>query len=559
MGAAHPKGVLAIEFGGYSAAGLREENQDAFAAALPVGDKGAVAVIADGVSTASRAAEASQTVVQEFIAEYQATPRTWQVKDAAAKVLNALNRWLCHHEGMVTTFSALIVKGQTAHIFHTGDCRIYRMRDNSFEQLTRDHRNAGALTRVLGMEFHLEVDYQTDEILKGDRYLLVTDGVHDVLSKAVLGSHFGAESLEFCARAAVESSIEQGSDDNCSCLLVEIVDVPHESIDEAHKRLTRQAIPPLMNPGVTLDEFTVKRVLFSGTRSYLYLVENEQGKQMVLKAPSVSFQDDLEYLEGFMREEWIGKRLDNPGVMKIYDRPHDSRFLYYVAEYIEGQTLRQWINDHPNPHVEEVRRIANELTKALRALHRAQMVHRDLKPENIMIDSSGQVKLIDFGSVYVAGFDEAQVAAYETHPVGSVGYVAPECLLNQPATFRTDLYALGVVVYEMLTGNLPHKAPLSREPEAWLHRDYISLRKSGREDLPEWLDLTLQKTLMRNPLHRYNALSEFITDLSQPNPEFIRQIESAPFIERRPLLFWQLTSTVFFILLMLSLLINLTD
>ena len=155
---------LAVSYGGASLAGPRAINEDAFAAAPPNRLKGAVAVIADGVSSGEQAQKAAQTAVTEFIDEYLATPETWTVKTAAARVLNALNRWFCHHDGMATTFSAVIAKGRTAHIFHVGDSRIYRLRNGDFEQLTRDHRKQGMLTGALGAELHIEVDYLAEDL-----------------------------------------------------------------------------------------------------------------------------------------------------------------------------------------------------------------------------------------------------------------------------------------------------------------------------------------------------------------------------------------------------------
>ena len=323
-----------------------------------------MAVIADGLSSGEQAGRASQTVVTEFIDEYLATPETWTVKRSAARVLNALNRWFCHHEGMATTFSAMIAKGRTAHVFHVGDSRVYRFRGGDLEQLTRDHRKQSMLTNALGMELDLEVDYLAEDLAEGDIFVMTTDGVHDVLGTPQLRQRVDAAAamnapLEETARALVDSALAAGSEDNLSCLLVRIDGTPSEDIDEAHRRLTRQVIPPVMDTGARIDGYRVVRIIASGTRSHIYLVEDPTGKRMALKAPSESFAEDPVYLDGFIREEWIGKRIDHPGVMKVLPRP-DSRFLYYLAEYIEGRSLRQWIVDNPAPAIEEVRRLVGK-------------------------------------------------------------------------------------------------------------------------------------------------------------------------------------------------------
>ncbi|MXY53471.1 MAG: bifunctional protein-serine/threonine kinase/phosphatase [Gammaproteobacteria bacterium] len=553
---AAPK-ALAVSYGGVSLPGVRSTNEDAFAAAPPDRLKGAVAVIADGLSSSEQAQMASQTAVTEFIDEYLATPETWTAKTAAARVLNALNRWFCHHEGMATTVSAVIAKGRTAHVFHVGDSRVYRLRDGNLEQLTRDHRKQAMLTNALGMELHMEVDYLAEDLADGDVFLLTTDGIHDVLGAQELRRGVALAtavdaSLEDVAKSVVASALEQGSDDNVSCLIARIDAAPAEDIDEAHRRLTRQVIPPPLSPGARIDGFRVLRTIDEGTRSHIYLAEDESGRRVALKVPSEAFAEDPVYLDGFIREEWIGRRIEHPGVMKVLPRP-ESRFLYYIAEHIDGRTLRQWMLDHPRPAIDEVRRLVGEIARALRAFQRLQMVHRDLKPDNVMVGRDGNAKIIDFGTAYAQGFDELSSAVRETHPVGSVGYVAPECLLGQGATHAADIYALGIVTYEMLTGKLPYKPPLARDAKAYLGRPYIPLAEAGRPDLPKWIDLTLAKATAQDPANRYEALSELTTDLSQPNPDLVRRAESAPLLEKNPTLFWKLVSAALAALLALTL------
>lgn len=458
---------------------------------------------------------------------------------------------------MATTLSAVILKGRTAHIFHVGDSRVYRLRAGDLEQLTRDHRKQAYLTHAVGMDLDLEVDYLVLDVVEGDVFAMTTDGVHDVVGFQGLRERVRKAAADGCleatARAVVDVALERGSTDNASCLLVRIDSAPTEDIDEAHRRLTRQTIPPALTSGNRIDGYRVVRTIAAGTRSHVYLVEDAAGHRLVLKTPSESFAEDAVYLDGFVREEWIGGRVDHPGVMKILPRPADSRFLYYLAEHIEGRTLRQWMLDHPRPPIDEVRRLVEAMAKALRAFQRLQMVHRDLKPENVMIDRDGAAKIIDFGTVHVQGFDELSSAVRETWPVGSVGYCAPECLLGHPATHAADIYALGVVAYEMLTGTLPHKAPLRRDANAYVDRPYIPLERAGRTDLPKWVDLALAKATAPNPAHRYEALSELVTDLMQPNPALLRRVRSAPLLEKNPTLFWQIASGVLAGLLILSL------
>lgn len=559
---------LEIAVGGYSSAGVKPINEDAFAVRAPKGSalalKGIAACIADGASCSEQAKLASETAVTHFLSDYYSTPDTWPVKTAGARVLSALNSWLYHHgkqsilphNGLVTTFSGVIIKSTSAHIFHAGDSRIALYRGGKLIALTRDHSHyqrdgAVFLTRALGMDSHLEVDYSIEEIERGDILLLSTDGVHGVLTNAELAAHLIApiDNFELRARQIVDDALRKGSDDNVSCLLLRIDNLPLADIDEVHRQLTQLAIPPVLEPGHRIDGLCVQRVLHNGTRSHLYLVQQENsGKQYVLKAPSPNFADDPQYLEGFIREQWVASRVQHHGVMKIFPRPEHSPFLYLLCEYIEGQTLRQWLFDNPKPSFETVRNILRDIVGALRALQRMHMTHRDLKPENIMLTVDGQIKLIDFGTVHIGGFDEVASPLKDDGPVGSADYIAPEYLLGENGAFSSDIFSLGVIVYEMLTGALPYKLSMNRQRNLRNLRAYNYLpARERRKDIPLWLDLALQKATQPDARLRYQALSEFMQDLAVPNPDLVRSHERAPLLQRNPIRVWQVTTLLLLI------------
>lgn len=569
-------GDLQLSFGGQSIAGTKPNNEDAFCAQLPTELstrhlKGAVACIADGVSCSDQAQLASQTSVTHFIADYYSTPDSWPVKQAAGKVISAINSWLFHQskhaanrsDNAVTTFSAVIVKSRTAHMLHVGDSRIYRLRNEQLELLTQDHQHHRAdgqsyLTRALGIDHRLDVDYRSVETQIGDLFLLSTDGLHGFISQPELSEALSKDhdNLESLAKQLVDQALASGSDDNISCLLVKVADLPSESLREAHAKLTHLKIPPVLDVGNRIDHFRVTRVLHSGTRSHVYLArDEEQQRDVVIKAPSENFTDDIAYLEGFRREYWVGRKLNSGRVMKIYQHPHQSAFIYHVCEAIDGQTLRQWIIDNPAPSLESVRAITEEMAAAVRVLHRNAMVHRDLKPENFILTEDGRVKLIDFGTVQVEGLDEIvnvldQDKRRENNPVGDVGYIAPEYLLNLRGTNQSDIFSLGCIVYEMLSGQLPYDAVRSNRhyPTRFQDWHYRSIRKASqdkqRDTLPLWLDNVLRKATNPRPENRYSALSEFTVDLRKPGVELLKREQSAPLLERNPVRFWQLISAI---------------
>ncbi|TVT75185.1 MAG: bifunctional protein-serine/threonine kinase/phosphatase [Denitromonas halophila] len=559
---------LEVRFGGHSIEGVKPVNQDAFAAHLPDGSerdlKGAAAVMCDGVSSAADSEIASQMAVTGFINDYFSTPPTWSVRKAASQVLNGLNQWVYRQnaarhgtrDSLLTTFSAAVIKSNTLHVFHAGDSRVWHMRGKTLEQLTRDHvmTEGGRefLARALGADTRLEVDYLTRELLEGDRVLLTTDGVHGVLPSTRIRDIVTAADgdLEALARQLVDEALAAGSDDNLSALLVAVDTLPLETLEETHRRLTQRPIPPVLTPGNKIDGYEVLDVIFSGTRSHMYLVKDvDTGQRYVLKAPSQNFAEDALYLDGFIREEWVGQRIDHPNVMKTYPGRPTKQFMTYLGEHIEGMNLREWMQDNPEPPLDAVRDIIRQTIAGLRAFQRADMVHQDLKPENIMINRDGRVKILDFGTVMIAGTDEIASPLDKSVPQGSVNYVAPEYLMGERGSFRSDLFSLAVIAYEMITGALPFDEPAVKRVslKSYTELDYIPARHR-RHDLPLWIEGCLKKALQPNPVDRYHAFSEFLQDFTVPNPALVENIRRQPLIQKNPVAVWQVLCVILFLL-----------
>ncbi|HCB13199.1 MAG TPA: protein kinase, partial [Gammaproteobacteria bacterium] len=274
--------------------------------------------------------------------------------------------------------------------------------------------------------------------------------------------------------------------------------------------------------------------------SQLYLaLDEDSGKQVVLKTPSVNFEDDPGYLERFRHEEWVGRRINSSHVLKVIEPVRRRRFLYHILEHLDGQTLRQWMADHPHPSLANVREILQQIACGIRAFHRLDMLHRDLKPENIHIDRHGIVRIIDFGSAKIAGIAEIASPVAQTDLLGTKNYTAPEVLRGEPATTSTDLFAFGVIAYELLTGCLPYGERLGREINAkWMARLRYASARNERPDLPVWVDGALERAVRLDPKRRYVVETELIYDLRYPNPEFIER-PVRPLLERNPVGFWR--------------------
>jgi len=554
---------LTVIAGQHSEAGAKQSNDDSCGIRIPDGPlltaKGVSAVIADGMSGSEAGREAADSCVKGFLNDYFSTPDSWTVETSGEKILGALNSWLYSQghrqygtpKGLVTTLSVLVIKSTTAYLFHVGDTRIYRLRDYELEQMTHDHRvtvstDKSYLSRAMGIDVHLDIDYRSFTVEKGDAYLLTTDGIHDFVDDTTL-KRLALENLETPedgVKAIIRNAALNKSNDNLSAQLLYIDDLPLGDEHEFFRKLTELPFPPPLEPGMVLDGYRILRELHASSRTQVYLaLDTETDTQVVLKTPSVNFEDNPEYIDQFLHEEWAGKRLNSAHVLTVLE-PHGRRqFLYYVTEYVKGTTLRQWMNDHPQPSLDEVRDIVEQISRGLRTMHRQEMIHQDLKPENIMVDEHGVVKIIDFGSTKIAGIAEITTPLDRDNLLGTRNYTAPEYLKNYLGSNRSDIFSLGVVAYEMLCGHLPYNKELTLRNLGKVR--YRSVTEAGAP-VREWVDGALRKAVSINPERRYSLLSELVHDLSHPNPEFSRE-HRPPLIERNPVGFWRALAIFFFL------------
>ncbi len=547
-------GKLDIDYAIVTEKGDKDENADAADACIPEGSlihsKGIAAAIADGMSSSEGGKEASQVSVTGFLTDYFSTPESWTVKTSAQRVLGALNRWLysqgqVRHDsarGMVTTFSGLVLKSSTAHLFHVGDSRIYRFRGGELELLTRDHRvwvskEREFLSRAMGIDASIDIDYRSVGVEKDDIFLFTTDGITGHLTDhritELLNEH--GNNLQACSSALLSESLHNGSTDNVTCQLLRVLSLPLETEDDIYQKINELPFPPDLSPGMKIDGYEILRELHASRRSEVFLVVDQQsGDKLILKTPSVNYRDNAEYLDGFLHEEWVGRRIKNIHVLKVLE-PKRRRFLYNISEYVEGQSLRQWIDDHPQTHINTAREYLQQIADGLRAFHRLEMIHQDLKPDNILIDTNGTLKIIDFGSTRVAGASEICSNLDKEIPQGTINYTAPECMEGFGCSNRSDMFSFGVIAYELLTGHLPYGD--SDKPRPANKLKYISCREHN-DQLASWVDGALRKAVHPDPKKRYEAMTEFLHDLAQPNEKFVES-DSQPLLERNPMLFWK--------------------
>ena len=558
---------LKLNIAHFSEAGVKPINEDSAGVKVPaesyaLQSKGIVLAVADGVSTAEAGKDASNTAIDRFIDEYYQTPETWSVSKAGGTIISTINlrlyrkshEFVTESKGYLCTFSGLVIKSHFAHFFHVGDSRIYLLREGELKQITSDHTalidaNKTCLSRAMGMDSQLHVDYGKNELQVGDKLLLTSDGIHDFISfddlKDLLDQVVSVSEISEQIR---QKALENETDDNLSAIVAEVASLPEENLDDYSAQLTKLPFPPELEPGNALDGYRVVKELFASSRSQLYLVDDiESGERCVMKTPSHNFEDDVNYIDRFVQEEWIGSRIKSDNVVRIIPQTRKRTALYYLMEYVEGEGLDSWISRNQPPSPKASIAIIKQIAKGLRAFHDNEAVHQDLKPGNIMLLADGSVKIVDFGSVYVSGLAELQRPLIHEGALGTASYSDPLYLMGKNPGIQGDVYALATLTYEMFCGHLPYGQKVEECRTAY---DYDRLRYRSASTfnaaIPVWFDGALKKGVSFELDERYASVEAFMKDLTTPNPEFL-QVD--PVIEKNTnsLLFWKLLSGFWFV------------
>lgn len=567
------KKTLKVSIGQYSTAGVKQQNQDFHGVYLPEGhvlkQKGIACAIADGIGSSNVSHLAAETAVGSFLSDYYSTSDAWSTQTSAERVIRATNSWLYAQtqqsqgrfdkdRGYVCTLSALILKQQQAHVFHVGDSRIYRIRDHEIELLTHDHRvwlssKEHYLSRALGADYRIEIDYRNIELKEKDIFLLMTDGVYEfVTDQQLLDLTLIDADLNQLAKGLVEKALEQGSDDNLSFQVIRVEQLPE--LNQFHIQQD-YVFPQQLSKGEVFEGYVIDKILHQNHRSCLYLAHDTQQQPLVIKTLGLDLQQDKYAVEQFQLEDWVSKRLKHDNLMQCYPHNTEKKYLFQCYEYLQGETLAQWLHRQEKPlNLDEILPILQQTALALNAMHRLEMLHQDIRPKNIIVlntESAMKIKLIDYGSTAVRGLVEIN-PKNANRPLGTLAFMAPEYFIDHSPSVHSDQFSLAVMAYYLLTKQLPYGTDLARcnSLKQLKKVQYYSIRKY-RPDLPIWLDKILGQALSIEPTHRFEALSELIHNLMHPSKELLNSKPPA-IIERDPLRFWQISCTVLGLLFLLS-------
>ena len=535
--------TLQLSIGEASAAGPRPENQDALRVVTPApalaASKGCLFALADGVSQCADGGLAARATLQALAMDYYATPETWAVAQALDRLLMAQNRWLQANGGgqpLLTTLTALVLRGRRFTLAHVGDCRAYRWRDGQLERLTEEHvweqpEMRHVLKRAMGLDQHLLVDYLDGDLQEGDAFLLVSDGVWATLGDPGIRRILADEpDLPAAARALVRAAHLAGSPDNASALLLRVERLPEGSLADSLAQLQHWPPPPALREGQLFEGWRIDGLLAESRQSLVYRVRDGQDHRWLLKTLPPARHNEAEAGQALLLEEWFLRRVAGryfPEVAPLPQRQH----LYYVQREYPGRTLAEHLQAHGPLTLAQWLDLAPRLLRALGMLHRRNILHRDIKPENLLWDEDGELRLLDFGLAYCPGLSRD-----EAHSLpGTPSYIAPEAFAGAAPDVGQDLYAAGVTLYVLLTGHYPYG-----EIEAFQHPRFGTPTPASRyrPDLPAWLDENLRRALVADPRQRFETAEEWLLELEQAERR-PQELRPRPWLEREPLKVWR--------------------
>ena len=557
---------LSVTVAHFSATGPRARNEDFTGCVTPHGadlaSKGFAAVVADGVSGAGGGREAAEHCARNVLADYYATPDTWEVSQSLDKIYSALNRWVQTQAkaspdliGMATTLTTLVLRGSMYHFAHVGDSRIYLLRDGNLQALTTDHvwqrpEMEHVLTRAVGLDTSITADHGFGLARAGDVFALVSDGVWSAVAASDLQRELthaatAKDSVAHVARSIVESAHQMGGKDNATALIVRVDDVDANALrDVLHAAKELPALPPL-EVGQVFDGFTVEERIHLSRITVLYRVRDAQGRQLAMKALSRDAHADAHERLAFAHERWLNKRVVARFFAQNVDAPENASASYSLSTFHDGKTLAQQLKLGGQITIPEAIKYAVELSRAVGALHRRSIIHRDIKPENIHLGDDGQLRVLDLG-VAVSGFEVAELS--NATRAGTPSYLAPELFDSAEPSAQSDIYAVGVTLYHLLSGKYPYG---EIEPFQTPNFGEPTPLSRWRPDCPGWFENIILRALAADPVQRFETAEELLLAVEQGPLSATSTRQSTlrqPLATRNRLRTWQVVAVLSIIL-----------
>ena len=552
-----------VDIGYACEAGPREHNED-FAGVLrpPPQDeaRGLLAAIADGVSTGGRGREAAQTSVMSLVTDFHAVPATWETTVALDRLIGAHNAWLADHnrrrqgeggqEGAaLTTLTALVLQGHTWTVAHVGDTRAWLLRDGECVQLTQDHALdhpdlRSQLTRAMGLDDSVRVDFLQGELHAGDTFMLTSDGVHHALKRRRLVDLACEGSAQEASDAIVRAALDAGGRDNATALVLRVRGLASGALADALRQGRQLPVPTRLKVGDTLDGYTITALVANTGVHRLYQARVTDTHELVaIKTLHESRASDREERAMLAHEAWLGSRVaagsgehGDAAFIRVRESQEPSAF-YTVFDWHAGRTLDQLMGEGHRFEVPEIVNGALAVARALGRLHRHGVIHRDLKPANLHLGDDGQWRVLDLG-VAISG---SEPKALRTLHAGTPSYMNPEQWSGDahvPADAGSDLYALGVTLYQWLTGKLPY-GEVEPFQTGRFRRDPKPPSRL-RPDVPIWLDHVVLKAVALDAKQRFETAEELVLALERGASRPLAALGATPLVARDPTALWKI-------------------
>ncbi len=564
-----------LDFGCISQVGRKEVNEDF--AALVEGRgrdqaRGAIAAIADGVSAGGNGREAAQTTVRTLLSDYFATPETWDTTVALDRILSAHNAWLAAMNRRrqpavgLTTLSAIVLRGQSYTVAHVGDTRAYLLRGGRLQQLTADHviaqrEFAHQLTRAMGLDDHVVVDYSQGELQTGDLFLLLSDGVHGSLPerelRALLRQGLAPQAL---SEELVRTALRRGSTDNVTAMAVQVRGVLEATLQDESRRALELPVLPLLKVGDPVDGLVVTALVADSGIHRIYQVRDPATQRLyALKTLSPQRAHDGEERATLAHEAWVARRMQSGSAAAHLARLNDwptaasqasGSCFYLLYDWHRGETLGQQLRRRQPFSVARTVGVATQAVRVLGLLHRQGVVHRDIKPDNLHLGDDGVLRVLDLG---VALSGREPEATRQLH-AGTPSYMNPEQWpgydrsaggeAGQMPDAGSDLFALGVTLYQLLShGRLPYGDVVPYQFGRY-HRDPVAPSRHNPE-VPIWLDQIVQKAVARNRAQRFETAEELLLALERGASRPLHvHAPLAPLMQRDATAIWKIALAV---------------
>ena len=484
-----------------------------------------IGIVCDGVGSAEAGRKAAQRVVNYMLRNFKNPPKSWDIEKSILTFIKNINQIL-YKESMaeyerpelLTTLAMVVIQGNRLYGANVGDSPIYLLRDGVLQKLSFDHTledGSNVLTQAIGLEEDVEPYIFENFIRPKDKILLASDGLTTVLSEEEI-----KERLRLDAPSLVKFASKRSEDDlpdDTSAVVIEIKEL------DKRIELKRQnlPIPNTLKKDQVIDGYRLIKPLIQNERTWLV---EQKGKKYVMKFPPIEAIDDEGLLDLFVKEAWNAKWL-KAGFFPKAVIPKNRSMRYYIMEYIEGETLKERIKKKPI-HVDDAIELAKFLLKANSFLLKLNLVHGDIKPENIIIThrhGKEVFKLVDFGSI-VEIFSIASRA-------GTPSYLAPERFKGEPISEASEIFAIGVTLYEALTRRYPYG-----EIEPFQNPTFKKAKRvrEFNKAVPEWFESVVMRAIEAEQERRYAHYSEMDYELANPQKVKPYFDKNASLIEREP-------------------------